>query len=89
MMEQKFTPGPWHVTERKPAPFVDVDNKAGRTLAVVQAGLKNDLPALANARVMAAAPKMLAVLKDTLDFLSYDGYDTSVIKEVIQEAEGE
>jgi len=67
MTNTKHTPGPWRATPRTPAPWVDVDRNDGRTLAVVQAGVKEDLPALANARLIAAAPDLLEALYSILN----------------------
>lgn len=42
----------------------------------------------ANARLIAAAPEMLAALKDILGFLRRSGYNTDLVKSVIDKAEG-
>lgn len=40
-----------------------------------------------DARLIAAAPAMLAALKDIKDFLRQSGYDTRLVREVIAAAE--
>lgn len=42
----------------------------------------------ANAHLIAAAPEMLATLKDILGFLRAHGYNTDLVKSVIHKAEG-
>ena len=41
-----------------------------------------------DAALIAAAPDMLAALKDVQDFLKRSGYDTRLVREVIAKAEG-
>lgn len=62
-----------------------------RALAVCNGGDSKPIhfrDADANARVIAAAPDMLATLKDIRDFLKRSGYDTRLVHSVITKAEG-
>ena len=45
-------------------------------------------PAEANARLIAAAPDLLAVCKDIEGFLKRSGYDTALVRAAIAKAEG-
>lgn len=67
----KHTPGPWLVTDRPPYRLDDggtgifIHTPHGLTVAVCDVSkLATDDELRANARVMAAAPKMLALLQD-------------------------
>ncbi len=60
-MEAKHTPGPWHVVgwvEENTGPVRNIANAAGCTLAFIQHCAEDK----ANARLMAAAPDLLAAL---------------------------
>jgi hypothetical protein len=82
--EAKHTPGEWKASGNG----VHV---GGRCVAVAdfrrgdEDGYKL---ACAHARLIAAAPDMLAALKDIFGFLRAHGYDTDLVKSVIAKAEG-
>ena len=65
-MKRTHTPGPWYSARMGGIPFVCADAPGGQiSLATVQpnAPAHTKLPASANARLMAAAPSLLAALE--------------------------
>jgi hypothetical protein len=88
----KHTPGPWKVSPgHAPGSFtVRRDSDIAEQYPVPVAEIwHNGDDIEANARLIAAAPTMLAMLKDIKEFLRQSGYNTSMIREVIAEAEGQ
>ena len=63
-MSAKHTPGPWHRIDR--TVYALNDQQINRFWAVVQDAHTPDDELLANARLIAAAPDLLAALKDML-----------------------
>lgn len=72
------TPGPWHVSKIEPSEV----NTDGRVLARTFGDC-----ALENARLIAAAPDLLAALKDVRGFLRSHGYDTRLVDAAIDRAD--
>lgn len=61
-----FTPGPWDVARHSPADVVAGNAESNLHLASARCGLSNDLTreaAVANARLIAAAPELLEALQ--------------------------
>jgi hypothetical protein len=89
MSESKFTPGPWRVHAGDEIIADDCLH-----VAFVKANFLEHMETqLANARLIAAAPEMLACLEELLEWI-YSGYDASIydIEEaarVVQKAKGE
>jgi hypothetical protein len=97
----KHTPGPWHISWNGGDPSIDVPRiqaEPGNNIAFIPDYEQKRHEFMANAKLIAAAPKMLKVLKDvevTFRFFQYCNlierlplyYDEVV--EVIREAEGE
>lgn len=85
-MSAQHTPGPWHVVSTKPARFPEyriIDN-AGQYVAAVSIHSHNR--ATDDARLIAAAPDMLAALKalrDGIDALP-DGASVKELREYLQ-----
>ena len=69
-MTTKHTPGPWHIGMR-PGPIVY--GPQGEQVADLRADLLPPGENRANARLIAAAPKVLAAAKAILPLLSYHG----------------
>lgn len=73
MSKTKSTPGPWNVGSLPPAGWRYICDSKGETLAAVaewdeDGTLHLEFPnAKANARLIAAAPDLLAALKETTD----------------------
>ena len=70
MIEMKHTPGPWHIAPRKPGNAYRItQSETPQTGALVIADLscgahRPDAEQAANARLITAAPAMLAALKE-------------------------
>lgn len=62
----KHTPGPWHIG-MKPGPMIY--GSKGEQVADLTARLLPDDETTGNARLIAAAPELLAALEDALDML--------------------
>jgi hypothetical protein len=82
-MTKKYTPGPWKIS----MPHIKPENALGYMLTM------SDYPeALADARLIAAAPEMLAALKSAVHYL--DGFkgpfnhELLNLKAIIAKAEG-
>jgi len=80
-MTEQHTPGPWHVED-------DQTIWAGDEL--VAAAQRLDMPMAANARLIAAAPKMFAALVDAesamFHVLADDGINTPANREAMENA---
>ena len=61
MSESKHTPGPWGIKPFINSPSADIDARSGESIATVWD--VSDVNVEANARLIAAAPDMLDVLK--------------------------
>ncbi|PAQ00892.1 hypothetical protein LRP31_25380 [Mesorhizobium mediterraneum] len=68
MNETKHTPGPWQITRYKGRPhaIVAADPDIG-AMPIAKVHIANDHEA--NANLIAAAPDMLAILKEAADFV--------------------
>lgn len=77
-MKTAHTPGPWHY---KLSGNV-VDNRGARVATASEVPGQDEMERLANARLIAAAPELLAALKASLHVLETlaktHGYDTSI-----------
>src|SRR5436309_8297450 len=70
------TPGPWKVYDHQVSDFprrisIQTNERYPETLADLRLKSITDLPVEANARLIAAAPDMLAVLETTVAALEY------------------
>jgi hypothetical protein len=90
MMETKHTPGPWYwdagiVPPDGPETYADIYVDGGDTII---AGFNDFIPeGRANARLLSAAPDLLAALQTALVWLEYDGrYDVQGIRAAIAKA---
>ena len=72
-METKHTPGPWHVYEAAPEGCREIRGSARKVALAVTVGLADDAKDAANARLIAAAPELLAALADCIDVLTEPG----------------
>jgi hypothetical protein len=93
----KHTPGPWFAVGYQ----VEIESETVADICTTnanlfgQGGLHDDAQAMANARLIAAAPEMLrllAVAYDCLEVSNYEGEDDEVlaaIASVIADAKGE
>jgi hypothetical protein len=96
-MSAKHTPGPWfavgYQVEIERENVADICTTNAHSFG--QGGLHNDATAMANARLIAAAPdmlKMLEVARDCLEASNFEGEDDEVlaaIASVIASAKGE
>ena len=80
-MENKHTPGPWHV--------INEWNVSGPEYEVANGSImvRDDDESAANARLIAAAPDLLKALEIALVWLDYEGkYDVQGIRSVIAKA---
>jgi hypothetical protein len=96
-MSAKHTPGPWIAVGYQ----VEIESETVADICTTNAhlfgqpGLHNDARAMANARLIAAAPdmlKMLEVARDSLEVSNYEGEEDEVlaaIASVIARAKGE
>lgn len=93
-MTQKHTPGPWvadlgeafHIREQDGGRVAQLVFTAGR---YGMKGRRNGDEVAANARLIAAAPELLAALKMAQLWLDIDGrYDMQTINAAIAKAEG-
>jgi hypothetical protein len=96
-MRGKHTPGPWFAVGYQ----VEIESDTVADICTTnanlfgQGGLHDDARAMANARLIAAAPEMLrllAVAYDCLEVSNYEGEDDEVlaaIASVIADAKGE
>lgn len=88
----KHTPGPWRIGAPPPNGLQTIGTSEGMMVAVATTGL--GMPTLENARLIAAAPEMLEMLKKCLDALVYAGpWETPVglierVQWLIDKAEG-
>jgi len=92
----KHTPGPWHVVTEQGRPVVKCANDFYITNTVDAAGYESDDDTMfANARLIAAAPDLLAVLQELQESSSYwSEYDVPLgivdrINSAIAKATGE
>lgn len=81
------TPGPWFASPAGKNWWITTDQGLDEVVAELMGSTFKGEPREANARLIAAAPKMLWALKDALAFLQRSGYDTQLVKGVIAEAE--
>jgi hypothetical protein len=93
----KHTPGPWFAVGYQ----VEIESETVADICTTnanlfgQGGLHDDARAMANARLIAAAPEMLRLLKvayDCLEASNFDGEDDEVlaaIRAAIADAKGE
>jgi hypothetical protein len=93
----KHTPGPWFAVGYQ----VEIESETVADICTTnahlfgQGGLHDDARAMANARLIAAAPdmlKMLEVARDSLEVSNYEGEEDDVlaaIASVIARAKGE
>jgi hypothetical protein len=65
--KRQHTPGPWDVNEPDAKGGVWVDAQDGLTVARVGGGVSPVAEAIANARLIAAAPELLAALGKALE----------------------
>ncbi len=77
MNNAKFTPGPWAWDEAKETII------SAQGIVVWELGANE-----ANNHLIAAAPDMYLVLTDIRDFLRSHGYDTRLVRAVLDKAEG-
>lgn len=99
---QKHTPGPWHVDNHQDANHCVINPRAGNWIAVLQHNGELHAPQQeANARLMAAAPNLLAQCRAALRYLQHPDVQAIThgfalpgsvierrIEEAISEAEG-
>lgn len=96
-MQNNFTPGPWHVGAGNGVGSIFADSgrtrleQGGTTLYPVCkiTGGWNETEDDANARLIAAAPAMLAALRETLELLNNpdaDGFDALRVEREIEAA---
>lgn len=73
MTKPKYTPGPWSNSGLNGTNyFIDTqDDRTGGLVSICQVPYDNGEDAVANARLIAAAPEMLAALKEVVAY-----YDT-------------
>jgi hypothetical protein len=86
----KHTPGPWKADDKGKAVFIPLRAHHCEQLGI-QVGFvswEDDKESLANARLIAAAPEMLAALQDLCDTLGECGM-TEKARAAIAKAEGE
>lgn len=96
-MSARHTPGPWfavgYQVEIQSETVADICTTNAHLFG--QGGLHDDARAMANARLIAAAPEMLRLLevaRDCLEVSNYEGEDDEVlaaIASVIAKAKGE
>jgi hypothetical protein len=96
-MRARHTPGPWfavgYQVEIESETVADICTTNAHSFG--QGGLHDDARAMANARLIAAAPdmlKMLEVARDSLEVSNYEGEEDEVlaaIASVIASAKGE
>lgn len=83
MMSTAHTPGPW---------FYDDSNKSRLIINSEWAAIASipylDAEAVANARLIAAAPNLLAALEHAVETLSAEGFDVSMLRAAITKATG-
>ncbi len=87
MNNAKFTPGPWTIDwDDNGQWYVNIGglSVSGNALQ----GDSGECVESANARLIAAAPDMYLVLTDIRDFLRSHGYDTRLVRAVLDKAEG-
>ena len=96
MMSGKHTPGPWFAVGYQ----VEIESETVADICTTdatlfgQGGLHDDARAMANARLIAAAPDMLEMLevaRDSLEVSNYEGEEDEVlaaIASVIAKAKG-
>lgn len=94
MNESKHTPGPWAIGGLDRRGFREIDSESAdrswygfAEVAVMLDGAPSE-EGLANARLIAAAPDMLAELQRLKTVLNQAGYSTAVTDEVIEKATG-
>lgn len=82
----KHTPGPWRVVKTAHGP-IDIVIPDGRDIVTVYGGGSGDKEG--NARLIAAAPDLLAMLKVAQLWLDVDGrFDMQGVNAAIAKAEG-
>lgn len=95
MTDVKHTPGPWFLEQTDSALWIGVEKAAGGKVGDVITSLEygsdynpwHNEVALANARLIAAAPDLLAMLKVAQLWLDIDGrYDMQGINAAIAKA---
>ena len=89
----KHTPGPWHIGVRQPTSDKFVFGPKGEEVANCDRLTNYADENLANARLIAAAPDMLAILKEVItqtdmNLINIDHALFQVIKDAISKAEG-
>jgi hypothetical protein len=85
---EKPTPGPWHVAARN-GDITRILDYPGRLVAEVRGATGSKSEMKANARLIAAAPELLAVLKLVLDHDGkLTGADWTHLRAAIAKAEG-
>ncbi len=75
----KHTPGPWHVSKRNPLSVVEAGPRASQIAKMgIKLGVCSQQDAEANARLIAAAPNLLAALRAML--VATDSKETEAFK---------
>lgn len=90
-MKTKFTPGPWFVTGSGLGRYVDANVRAGVLQEVAWCGATEVSEQMeANARLIAAAPELLAALKTAAEVIGHPDDSFSVyMARLIAKATGE
>ncbi len=79
------TPGPWTIIKPNVAPDFEICARGGRSIAVA---FSNSIDGEANAHLIAAAPDMLAALREALLLFDEDTTISAKIEAAISKATG-
>ena len=83
-----YTAGPWQLQNPEGLLSVQVVKQPDKCICTVYKLFFEDAEALANARLMAAAPELLEALQAAHRFLRKAGYDMTEIDHILDKALG-
>ena len=85
----KHSPGPWIIVrDRERGLFIKDEKHSLHIASMPRWGPTHDVESASNARLIAAAPEMLSVLKALIGEESLPGSGYRIAKDVIAKAEG-
>ena len=82
------TEAEWEIEADEGSDFIAICGQEGETIAIISEDIMDDEARAANARLIAAAPRMMAKLKQCLSFLRDSDPFKAEVLAVIREAEG-
>jgi len=85
----KFTPGPWRVERREFDFDGNCDISVSTDELLIADIYSDDVPGMANAALIAAAPEMYAYLERHLRTLNPEGGSAQMIRRILAKARGE